>query len=114
MEVKQEERWKEYKTAASSSAAGAVRAYNIDAVRKAEKDVALTAKRASALVADPVPSPTDDVTLAADEAASESVTIHSDVDDEGGGAGNAAPRAVDIGRVEADGDSQLFQAGTTQ
>ena len=83
-------------------------------MRKAEKEAALTAKRAAALVADPVPSPTDDATLAADEASAESVTIHSDDEDEGGGEGNAAACAVGMSGAEAAGDSQFFQAGATQ
>ena len=117
VEVKQEERLKDYKKAASASAAKAVRVGNNDAMRKAEKEAALTAKRAAALVADPLTSPTEAAMHAADAASAASVTIHSDDDDDSVGDDEAATTATTaegmIG-AEVTEETQLFPMGAAR
>ena len=111
VEIKQEKRLKDYKKAATASAAKAGRACTNDAMRKAEKEAALTAKRAAALVEDPVTLPAEAARRAADAASAASVTIHSDDDEDDDDVDEVFAAGEGTAEAVAAAQPQLFRAG---
>ena len=112
VEIKQEERLKDYEQAATASAAKAVRVGTNEAMRKAKKEAALTAKRAAALVDDSETPPAEAARHAANAASATYVTIHSeDGDDDDDDVDEVFTAAEGMVEAEVAAQPQLFRVG---
>ena len=111
VDIKQEERQKEFTKGATAAAAKAVRVAANEAMRKAEKEAALKAKRAAALVSATEAHPAEAARHAANTASAASVLVCSadeNVDDDEDDVFRAA---ADMVEAEAAAQPQLFREG---